>query len=72
MAAVCRLLSFPSSVTWPLVSTVQVYAINGCELDELDMSNSLQGYDWMNSLVLLEARNGKMLERIHLVGFFYQ
>ena len=72
MAAVCRLLSFPSSVIWPLVSTVQVYAINGCELDELDMSNSLQGYDWMKSFVLLEARNGKMFERIHLVGFFYR
>ena len=44
------------AVLWLLLCTVYVSAIADCELD---MSNSMQGYDWTKSFVFLEARNGE-------------
>ena len=53
------------AVLWLLLCTVYVCAIADCELD---MSNSMQGYDWTKSFVFLEARNGKRFKSIRLVA----
>ena len=45
------------AVLWLLVCTVQVFAIDDCQVDR---SNSQQDYDWTKSFVFLEARNGKV------------
>ena len=53
------------AVLLPLVCTVQVCTITGCELD---MSNSQHGYKWMKVLCFWKQETGKRLKLIHLVA----
>ena len=53
------------AVLLPLIYTVYVCAIASCELD---MSTSQQGYNWTQSFVFLETRNGEKVELVRLVA----